>query len=47
MWPKPMELTYIPLRHENATCNLASIGRAVIEKKKFETIEFDEWLGQR
>ena len=45
-WSKPFELTSIPLSHESATWNLASIGLAVIEEKKFEDIE-SEWLGPK
>ena len=46
MWPKPFELTSTSPSHGSASWNLASIGLAVIEEKKFENIE-SEWLGPR
>ena len=48
MWPKPVELTSILSIYGSATwMNLASIGQAIIEEKKFENIESDELLGPR
>ena len=44
MWPKPFEVTSTLPSHQSTTWNLASIGLAVIEEKKFENIE-SEWLG--
>ena len=36
MWPRPREQTFVPPSHWGSIWNLASIGPAVLEKKKFE-----------
>ena len=46
MWPKPFEHTFVRLSKVGSTWNLASIGLAVIEEKKFENIK-SERLGPR
>ena len=39
MWPGPFEQTFVPPSHWGATWNLASIGPAVSQEKKFENVE--------
>ena len=46
MLPGPFKQTLVLPSPEGFTWNLASMGLAVIEKNKFEIIEF-EWLGPR
>ena len=41
-WPGPFEQTFIPPSHGGSTWNLASIGLAVSQEKKFENFE-SEW----
>ena len=42
MWPGPFEQSFIPLSHGGSTWNVASIGIAVSQEKKFENVE-SEW----
>ena len=43
MWPGPFENAFVPLSHGGSTWNLASVGRVVIEEKKFKTIESERF----